>query len=71
MLKLPNRLIKFNVGTKIWLIPSRLDSDALRSAITKLNQSLLTSNPVEIDWTDEEIVAIEKAKFCDDTWIPV
>jgi hypothetical protein len=64
-------LIKFNVGTRIWLVPNQLVNDSFRSAVTKLNQSLLTSDPVEIDWTDEERWAIKKVKFCDDTWIPV
>lgn len=44
-------LVKFLIGTKLWLVPESLATDAFISAVEKLNNTELNKG---IEWTDEE-----------------
>ena len=48
-------LVKFLIGTKLWLVPESLATDAFISAVEKLNNTELSKG---IEWTDEERKAV-------------
>jgi hypothetical protein len=54
--------IKFLVGTRLWLVPSEVVTEAFIAAVERLNN---TEQGKAVEWTDEE-----KQAFDHVDWVP-
>ena len=59
-------LVKFLIGTKLWLVPESLATDTFISAVEKLNNTELGN---VIEWTDEERKAFVVVNGHDACWM--
>lgn len=61
-------LVKFVVGSQVWLVPELEATELFRSAVEKLNG---TCAGAAVSWSKEELDEFNRLRWAATTWRPI